>query len=508
MRESGILMPIFSLASPFGIGCISKEAHDFIDFLKEAGQGYWQLLPIGHTGFGDSPYQPVSSYAGNPYFISPTALIEEGLLTWDECNSLNFGQDQEQVDYGALYENRFVLLEKAFTKFKEKEGDKGKDYIDFTEKQSFWLEDYALYMALKKAHEGKGWSGWEEPFKLRDTKALSDFKKEHKDELEFYYFQQFKFYEQWKELHSYAKAQGIKLIGDLPFYVAMDSVDAWAHPEAFLMDDKKEPTAVAGCPPDDFSPLGQRWGNPLYDWEALKKDNYGWWINRIKHNYQFFDVVRFDHFHGFTEYYSIPFEEETAKCGELKKGPGVDFFRVLEEELKKLSIVDTTKLHFIAEDLGFVTKENTALLQETGIPGMQVLQYAFTGWDSIYLPFKHKENSICYTGTHDNTTARAWFEDIEEGQRGYVRRYINSMNTDAGGFVWDFIREAYRSPSMLCIIPLQDYLVKGREARINCPGTQGENWKWRLMPDFLSGDLARSIRGLAETYSRIPKGGD
>lgn len=502
MRESGILMPIPSLASKFGIGSLSKEAFEFVDFLKESGQGYWQILPVGPTGFGDSPYQSVSTYAGNPYFISPEKLIEEGLLTWDECNGMNFGYDEEKVDYGALYQNRFVLLRIAYNRFREKQLDMQENYQQFLAKEKDWLEDYALYMVLKQAHEGAGWEDWEAPLRKREATALSEAKVRYQDDMAFFCFQQFKFYEQWEQLHQYATEKNIKIIGDLPFYVAMDSADIWSHPEAFLVSEEGEPTMVAGCPPDDFSPLGQRWGNPLYDWDKLSKNNYAWWIERIKHSYRIYDVLRIDHFHGFSEYYAIPYTDETAEKGTLHKGPGIDFFQALSKEIGELNTKDC--LRIIAEDLGQVTEENNALLKDTGIPGMQVLQYAFTGWDSIYLPFKHTENSICYTGTHDNTTARAWFEDINEGQRGYVRRYLNSMNTDASGFVWDFIREAYRSSSMLCIVPLQDYLVKGREARVNEPGTQGSNWTWRLKPYFLSSDLARSIRGLAETYSRIP----
>lgn len=495
MRESGVLFPVFSLPSKLGIGCFSREAYDFIDFLYRSGQGYWQILPIGPTGYGNSPYQSVSAFAGNPYFISPEALIEEELLTWEECNAFSFGNDPEKVDYGALYENRYKLLLKAWERFSEKE--EPEEYEAFIKKESFWLKDYALYIAIKEKEGGKSWLEWEKPYRNRDAKALAEAEKELSEQIDFVYFQQYAFYLQWEKLRKHANEKNVKIIGDLPFYVALDSADTWSHPEVFLMDKDLTPTVVAGCPPDAFSRTGQLWGNPIYDWEALKKTDYSWWVKRMERNYEFYDVIRIDHFHGFAEYYAIPYEDETAENGTREKGPGMDFFRSLEKQLGKIRV--------IAEDLGTVTPENEKLLEESGFPGMKVLQYGFTSWDSCYVNHRHIRNCVVYTGTHDNTPTRAWIEEIQDHERDFVRRYINSINTDYGQFVWDFIREAYRSVADLCIIPLQDYLCKGKEARINSPGTADGNWQWRLLPDFLSEDLARSIRGLTELYSRIPQ---
>ena len=503
MRESGILYPILSLPSRYGIGCFSKEAYEFVDFLKESGQGFWQILPLGPTGFGDSPYQSFSSFAGNPYFISPEKLIEEGLLTYEECDRFDFGAEEERVDYGALYDSRFKLLRLAYDRFVEKGFDTSKEYLTFLEEAEDWLTDYCLYMALKEKHEGADWLNWEEEYRLRKPAALKKAEKELSDTIGFFRFQQYKFSEQWNKLHTYANEHQVKIIGDIPFYVALDSADTWAHPEAFLMDKELKPSYVAGCQPDAFSRTGQLWGNPVYDWEALAKNDYDWWIRRIERNYELFDVIRIDHFHGFSEYYAIPYGEETAEKGIAKKGPGMDFFRVLEKKIGPWS--GEGRLRIIAEDLGTITEENVKLLKDTGIPGMNVLQYAFTGWNSIYITHKHSKNSVVYTGTHDNPPTLAWIEDINDGSREFCRRYVNSMDSNYGGLVWEIIREAYRSVADLCIIPIQDYIVKGREARMNCPGSQGENWQWRVKPNFLSQELAGSIRKLAEIYGRIPE---
>ena len=497
MRESGILFPIFSLPSKFGVGSFSREAYEFVDFLEKSGQGFWQILPVGPTGYGNSPYQPFSAFAGNPYFISPEVLIEEGLLTWDECNACDFGKDEERVDYGALYENRFTLLKKAHVRFKENKEEQ-KAYKKFIEKESFWLNDYALFKAIKDSKGGASWLDWEDGLKKRDEKELENAKKELSDEIDFVIFCQYEFDKQWNKLRKYANDKNVKIIGDLPFYVSLDSSDAWSHPEVFQMDKNLEPKVVAGCPPDAFSATGQLWGNPIYDWKALKKSGYDWWVRRMERNYEFYDVIRIDHFHGFCEYYAIPYGSQTAEKGKHEKGPGMDFFDVLKTKIKELRI--------IAEDLGNNTPENEKLLKDTGFPGMKVLQYRFTSWDSYYVNHRHINNCVVYTGTHDNTPTRAWVEEINDGERDFARRYINSLNSDYGQLVWDIIREAYRSVADLCIIPLQDYLCKGREARINSPGTAEGNWQWRLKPNFLSDELSRAIRGLTELYSRIPKG--
>ena len=503
MRESGILCPIFSLASRFGIGCLSKEAYSFIDFLYESGQGYWQILPVGPTGYGNSPYQPFSAFAGNPYFISPETLIEEGLLTWDECNNMHWGNDEERVDYGALYENRQNLLILAFNRFKEQKGLESKEYKAFVEKESFWLEDYCLFRAIKLSKDGASWETWDKPLKTREKKALDSIKKELSDMIELFRFQQYKFTEQWNSLRKYASEKNVKIIGDIPFYVSMDSADVWAHPEVFQMDKDLAPKVVAGCPPDAFSSTGQLWGNPIYDWKALKKNGYDWWIKRIERSYDLYDVLRIDHFHGFSEYYAVPYKDETAINGTQNKGPAMDFFNVLKEKTGDFITEDGPRI--IAEDLGTVTKENQQLLADTQIPGMKILQYAFTSWDSIYMPYKHIKNCVVYTGTHDNMPTRAWLDCINDGERDYLRRYLNSMNSDYGALVWDLIRECYRSVSDLCVIPIQDYLVKSHESRINIPGGSEGNWEWRLKPGFLSHELASSIKNLTGIYGRIPR---
>ncbi len=497
MRESGILFPVFSLPSRFGIGCFSKESYEFVDFLERSGQGFWQILPIGPTGFGNSPYQPFSAFAGNPYFISPEKLIEEGYLSWEDVNGVNFGSDEERVDYGALYEHRFPILKKAAKAFFEK-GEEKEAYRAFLKKESYWILDYALFMALKTEAGGASWLDWEKPLRIREESAMKEARKRLSEEIDFWSFVQYEFEKEWEALRSYANQKNVKIIGDLPFYVSLDSADAWSHPEVFRMNKDLTPKVVAGCPPDAFSATGQLWGNPIYDWKAQKKDGYDWWVRRIRRNYEFYDVIRIDHFHGFCEYYAVPYGEETAQNGTLEKGPGMDLFTVLKAEIGDL--------HMIAEDLGNTTPENVKLLEDTGFPGMKVLQFGFTSWDSCYVNHRHIGNCVVYTGTHDNTPTRAWIEEISDGERDFVRRYINSRNTDYGAFVWDFIREAYRSVADLCIIPLQDYLCKGREARINSPGTAEGNWQWRLRPNFLSNELAASIRDLTETYSRIPKG--
>lgn len=535
MRESGILFPIFSVPSKFGIGSFSKEAYEFADFLEKSGQGFWQILPIGPTGFGDSPYQNVSAFAGNPYFISLETLIEDGLLTWDEVNTYNFGSDETKVDYGAIYESRREILKKAYDRFADKleaskkdktitagsaipsgikmpedtsadekkaqkepkEESLAEEFGAFLEMEKYWLEDYALFMALKEKAGGASWLDWEDDIRKRKPAAIDAAKKELADDMGLYYFEQFEFDRQWRALRAYANAKNIKIIGDIPFYVAMDSSDTWSHPEVFQMDKNLKPTVVAGCPPDAFSPTGQLWGNPIYDWDAEKKRDYDWWLRRMYRTYAFYDVIRIDHFHGFCDYYAIPYGDETAEKGKLKKGPGIDLFNTLKAKVDNLRI--------IAEDLGNNTPENEKLLADTGFPGMKVLQYGFTSWDSYYVNHRHINNCVVYTGTHDNTPTRAWCEEISEGELNFTRRYINSMNTDFGGLTWDLIREAYRSVADLCIIPLQDYLCFGREARINTPGAPDGNWQWRLRPNFLSQELASSIRGLAEVYSRIPK---
>ena len=496
MRTSGILYPVSSLPSRWGIGSFSKEAYEFVDFLKKAGQSYWQVLPFGPTGYGDSPYQSFSTFAGNPYFISLDDLISDGLLTESECYACYWGSNPEYVDYGALYESRFRILYTAYERFKEKK-EEAAEFNAFVNKEKDWLEDYCLFMAVKKENNGKPWSEWGELLRNRDKKALAVMSDMLADTVDFFRFQQYEFMKQWKKLHEYANKNGIRIIGDIPIYVAFDSADTWSHPEQYEFDDDNIPARVAGCPPDAFSATGQLWGNPLYNWTYMKKNGYKWWISRIRRSLEFYDVIRVDHFRGFDEYYAIPYGDETAENGRWEKGPGMDLFKEVRKVLGDVEI--------IAEDLGYITESVRELLEESGFPGMKVLQFAFDDSEaSLYLPYKHVRNCVVYTGTHDNMTTRGWIESISDHDRDFVRRYINSVYTDYGQFTWDFIREAFRSVADLCIVPIQDFLVKGNEARMNCPASVNSNWQWRVTPHFLTDQLADSIYAMTRLYGRLP----
>lgn len=469
-RASGILLPVASLPSKYGIGCFSREAYDFIDILKKAGQSYWQVLPLSPTSYGDSPYQSFSSFAGNPYFIDLEALIEEGVLTKEECDACDFGDDPERVDYGKLYEQRFVLLQKAY----ERSGiEKDPDYVQFVKKNAAWLEDYALFMAIKPRFQGDAWEKWAEDIRKRWPYSLEYYQRECKDTVGFYKYLQYQFFLQWSKLKKYANENGIQIIGDIPIYVAFDSSDAWAHPEMFQFDYDLKPTSVAGCPPDAFSATGQLWGNPLYRWDYHRQTGFDWWCRRLEHCFEMYDVVRIDHFRGFDEYYSIPAGAETAIGGHWEKGPGMELFRALDKRLGKKQI--------IAEDLGFLTDSVRQLLKDSGYPGMKVLEFAFDPREeSDYLPHGYDRNSIVYTGTHDNETLVQWYKGLDEESKAFAAEYMNNASTPDSEKYWDFIRLAMMSTSNTCIIPLQDYLGLAQEARINKPSTLGNNWVWRL----------------------------
>ena len=390
-------MPVFSLPSKYGIGCFSKEAYKFVDKLKKAGQSYWQILPLGPTGYGDSPYQSFSTFAGNPYYIDLKTLIKEGLLTKKECKAYDFGENDKEIDYEKIYRSRFKVLKKAYDRF-----EKNEEFTSFINENDYWLEDYALYMAIKDRNNGVSWKEWEAPLRDRDEAALAQAREELAEEIDFYRFQQYEFDRQWKKLHAYANAQGVKIIGDIPIYVAFDSADTWASPKLFQFDENNNPTGVAGCPPDAFSATGQLWGNPLYNWEYHKETGYAWWIQRIAYCLKLYDVVRIDHFRGFDEYYAIPYGDETAVNGKWMPGPGMDLFRAIEAKLGRPEI--------IAEDLGFLTSSVLKLLEDSGFPGMKVLQFAFDARESSnYLPHTYPTNCVVYTGTHDNDTTRGWY---------------------------------------------------------------------------------------------------
>ena len=489
MRECGILLPVTSIPSPYGIGGFSKEAYEFVDRLEAAGQRYWQVLPFGPTGYGDSPYQSFSAFAGNPYFIDLDTLAEEGLLTEEECLEADCGQNPRYVDYERIYKTRFQVLRKAFNRWKalgQKSGEK-------LEQET---KEYCVYMAVKNQFQGKSWAQWEEDIRLRKPETVKAWEEELADEILFYEFQQLKFQEQWKKLKDYANSRGVRIIGDIPIYVAFDSADSWFHPELFQFNEDREPDFVAGCPPDGFSPTGQLWGNPLYRWDYHKKTGYAWWIRRMAYCFRLYDVVRVDHFRGFDEYYSIPAEDDTAAGGHWEKGPGLELFDAIEKKLGKLEI--------IAEDLGFLTPSVFEMVRKSGFPGMKVLEFAFSAdGQSIYLPYHYDENCVVYTGTHDNDTIQGWYEAIPEWDRDFSIRYLGNRHTPRKEIHWDFIRAALGSRARLAVIPMQDYLGLGSEARINEPSTLGDNWKWRLLPDEFDGKLAEACRDLAWVYGRL-----
>ena len=492
MRRNGMLLPIASLPSPYGIGGFSKEAYEFIDLLEETGQKLWQILPLGPTSYGDSPYQSFSTFAGNPYFIDLDTLAEKGWLTKEACEASDYGDNESYIDYGRIYNSRFVLLKQAFLNSDILSDEK---FTEFCKANQHWLPDYALYMALKNQNDGKSWIEWEEEIRLRKPEAVEYYKKELEEECNFYEFLQYEFHEQWTKVKEYAHKKGIQIVGDVPIYVAFDSADTWANPELFQLDEKNLPLGVAGCPPDAFSATGQLWGNPLYNWAYHKKTGYDWWLKRIAYCFDLYDIVRIDHFRGFDEYYSIPYGDETAVNGHWEKGPGMDLFNTVKEKLGELDI--------IAEDLGFLTESVFQLLKDSGYPGMKVLQFAFDpSEDSDYLTYKYQRNCVVYTGTHDNDTTAGWFEKLSDGDKEVALRYMNSFYTPKEEQHWDLIALAMRSTADTCIIPVQDFLGLGSEARINMPSTRGDNWKWRMTKGAFSEELKEKIRRMTKLYGR------
>ena len=496
MRASGILMPVFSLPSRYGIGSFSKSAYQFVDMLKKAGQKYWQILPLCPTSYGDSPYQSFSTYAGNPYFIDLDQLIEEKLLTRKECQACDFGDDPQDIDYGKLYENRFKLLRKAYERANVGEDQ---EFEAYRRENAWWLDDYALFMAVKDRFDGVAWNEWAEDIRLRWSNAMDYYRRELYYEIEFYSYLQFVFMKQWKKLKNYANINGIEIIGDIPIYVAFDSADAWANPELFQFDAENLPTAVAGCPPDGFSADGQLWGNPLYRWDYHRETGFDWWIRRIAYCRELYDVVRIDHFRGFDEYYSIPYGDTTARNGHWEKGPGIALFEAAKNRLGELNI--------IAEDLGYITDSVKKLVADSGFPGMKVLEFAFDSREkSDYLPYTYEKNSVVYTGTHDNETIAGWYAGLDKSDLKMCTDYMNIDRIPGKEYHWDFIRLAMLSVSDLCVIPIQDYLGLDNRARINHPSTLGTNWRWRLAKGQLSAPLLKEIREMTRISGRLQNG--
>ncbi len=484
-RASGILLHISSLPGEYGIGTFGRKAYDFVDFLEKAGQKYWQVLPMGPTDYGNSPYQSSSVFAGNPFFIDPELLVEEGLLKEKDCEG-NWGENPEQVDFDRLIVQRPKLLHQAFSAFQPSD-----DYESFCEENRFWLEDYALYMALKEEY-GCGWQKWPKELKQRQKEALDQAKIVYRDKIAFHQFLQYEFHSQWSRLKKYANEKNVKIIGDIPIYTAADSADTWAEPEQFQLDADGYPLAVAGVPPDAFSETGQLWGNPLYNWKNMKKDGYDWWLRRMAHNQKLYDTIRIDHFRGLESYYSVPYGAQTAENGHWEKGPGLAFFKKMEKKLGKLDV--------IAEDLGILTEEVHRLRKKSGFPGMKILQFAFSPEEeSSYLPHNCEKNSVIYTGTHDNNTALGWFEDLRGEEQDFVCRYIHIKGREE--LSWGLVRAAWAAPSQLAVAQMQDFLDLPGTARMNRPGTLG-NWQWRMKDGQLTDELAEKLRILTKTYFR------
>lgn len=490
MRYSGILLHISSLPSPYGIGTLGKAAYDFADFLHAAGQHYWQILPIGPTSYGDSPYQSFSTHAGNPYFIDLDILVQDGLLLREELDGIDWEAHSDRVDYGFQFDVRFDLLYRAY----RRGWDSDEDAIrEFREAQP-WVEEYALYMALKRRNGMRPWNTWPEEIRLRHTGAVETYATVLAEDTNFFLYLQFLFFRQWNALRDYVHGLGIEIIGDLPIYVPYDSCDVWANPSLFQLDKDGTPTALAGCPPDSFTPDGQLWGNPLYDWEKMQRDGYAWWLERIRAVSELFDVIRLDHFRGLESYWSIPYGAETAKNGQWLKGPGEDFIRTLHRVFPSLQM--------IAEDLGYLTPEVMQLQADSGFPGMKVLEFAFDPREpSNYLPHRYPQKCICYTGTHDNETLTQWFENAPEEIAAFACEYLDISEPEKCCSA--ILRAGMRSVADTFIAQMQDYLSLGGEARMNVPGTVStRNWSWRLAPDALKPELAEKIRRMTRLYER------
>jgi len=490
MRSSGILLHITSLPSPYGIGTLGKEAYRFVDFLEAAKQHYWQILPVGPTGYGDSPYQTFCTYAGNHYMIDLDALVQAGLLRQEEVASISWCEDPARVDYGVLFAHRLQVLKLAFGRFTQQDSS----YVSFLEQERFWLEEYALFMALKSHFGGVSWSEWPENIRYHRPEAVETYRELLRDEIAFHCFLQYEFFVQWKALRSYAHAHSVQMIGDVPIYVPLDSSDVWSNPKNFQLDKERRPKCVAGVPPDYFSVDGQLWGNPIYDWVRMKKDGYSWWIQRMRAAAEIFDVVRIDHFRGIESYWSVPYGEKTARNGAWVKGPGMNLIRAIKRELPDLN--------FIAEDLGFMTPEVISLVQRSGFPGMKVLEFAFDSREtSDYLPHNYERNCICYTGTHDNETLVQWAEATSAEDYAYAVEYLAKGENES--ICHAVIRAGMASVAKLFVVQMQDWLELGEACRMNHPGTvNGKNWRWRLTEDQLTPELAEKIGTMTKLYGR------
>ncbi len=493
-KGAGILLAVSSLPSEYGIGCFSGSAYKFIDFLKNAGQKYWQILPLGQTSYGDSPYQSFSTFAGNPYFISLKKLIDDGLLTKEECDSMEWEKNDESVDYEILYKNRYTILRKAFERSNIEQNN---EYIKFCNENK-WLEDYCLFMALKEKFGEVAYSEWDSDVKLRNNDVLEEYRKKLDNEINFYKFLQFEFFKQWEDLKKYANENGIRIIGDIPIYVSADSADAWSNPQIFQLDENNIPIAVAGCPPDSFSETPPPRGNPPYRRHENEKTGYARARTRLEQCFSLTDIVRIDHFRGFDEYYSIPYGSENAVNGHWEKGPGISLFNAVKEAFGKREI--------IAEDLGFITESVKKLVGKSGFPNMKVLEFAFdsrdTGDSNDYLPHNYTENSVAYTGTHDNQTLKSWYKTITHDEQFKVRDYLCDYCTADDKLNVGLIALLMRSNSKMCIIPMQDWLELDDSARMNTPSSVGKNWKWRMKREDMNSELSEKIYKITKQFGR------
>lgn len=490
-RSSGIIMHITSLPGKYGVGTLGKASYKFIDFLDRAGQKYWQILPLTQTGYGDSPYQSFSAFSGNPYLIDFEILEEEGLLQREDYENVDFGDNDEYIDYGKLFTNKLAVLKKAFY---NSIGKLDKEIEKFRDEQRHWIYDYSLFMAIKGRLNNIPLKEWDEKLRKRDYETLEGYRRELKDDVDYWTFVQYEFFKQWKKVKAYANSKGIEIIGDIPIYVAEDSVDVWTNPENFLLDENLNPTVVSGCPPDAFSKTGQLWGNPIYNWKHHKETNYAWWKKRVSESLKLYDVIRIDHFRGFEAYWEIPAGEKTAVNGRWVKGPNVELFDAIKEELGELKI--------IAEDLGHITDELAEFRDATGIPGMKVLQFAFdTREESDYLPHNYPKECVVYTGTHDNDTVMGWIEESgDEEDVEFCKKYLR-LNKEEG-YNWGFIKGAWGSVANLSIALFQDFIGGGSETRMNLPSTLGW-WKWRAKERDINNKLADKIYEMTQVYGRL-----
>jgi 4-alpha-glucanotransferase len=491
-RSSGVLLHPTSLPSPYGVGDFGSQAYRFVDWLASANCDVWQVLPLGPTGYGDSPYQSFSAFAGNPYLISPDELIADGLLTPADLDPLR-ELPASRVDFGELIPRKLTLLRSAFARYQSQPEHLSRAFDSFRAENAAWLEDYALFMALKESNGGEAWNSWDAALRAREKSALEKARKELSEIVLRYEFYQFLFFRQWHKLRAYAHERAIQIVGDIPIFVAYDSADTWAHPELFFLDAQGNPTVVAGVPPDIFSPTGQLWGNPLYNWKAHKKENYAWWLARIRSSLEIFDVLRLDHFRGFAGYYEIPAGDPTAEHGKWVKGPGKDLLKAIQKDL------GAKELPIIAEDLGLVTPDVIELLEAFNLPGMKILQFAFSDPANPFLPHNYARHCVAYTGTHDNDTARGWFESAQPHEREFALRYLRADGSD---FAWDLIRSVWESVAELALAPMQDLLNLSNEARMNYPSRLGGNWEWRMKADDLNDELAGKLRELNWLYAR------